>query len=94
MPISTSMTSESCSASVALLHARDVVVSAEAARDVARRQRRTFERRDDADHVLRTARRDDDDLELLGREAERLGPQHAARRLAPVPTTSGDTGSP
>ena len=55
------------------LHARDVVEPAEPARDVARRQRRTFERGDDADHVLRPARRDHNDAELLGAQAERLG---------------------
>ena len=61
--------------SSALLQRGDVVEATEPARDVARRQRLAFERRDDADHVLRAARRDDDDLKLLGREPERLRPQ-------------------
>ena len=56
-----------------LLHRSDVVEAAEAARDVAERQRLTFERGDDADDVLRSDRRDHHDLELLGREPERLG---------------------
>ena len=76
------------------LHRRDVVVAAEPARDVAERQRLAFERRDDADDVLRADRRDHHDLQLLGRQAERLRVHHAAARRAPARTRSGDTDRP
>ena len=55
------------------LHRLDVVEATEAAGDVARRQRLTFERRDDADHVDRAVGGDDRHEQLLRVEPEHLG---------------------
>ncbi len=49
----------------------DVVEAAEAAGDVAAVEGLALERGDEPDHVLAALRGDDDDLELLGRQAER-----------------------
>ena len=49
------------------LHRGDVVEAAEAARDVARRQRLALERGDHADEVDVAVGRDHDDAELVGR---------------------------
>ena len=68
-------------ASFARLHLGDVVEASEPARDVARRQRRAFERGDHADHVDDAVGRDHDDAELVGGEAERLRNEHPALRL-------------
>ena len=86
------MSSASCTPSFARFHLGDVVEAAEAAGDVARRQRLAFERGDDADDVDDAVGRDHDDAELVGREPERLGDEHPALRL--VDASSGDTGRP
>ena len=52
--------------------AGDVLEPAEAAGDVARRQRLALERGDDADEVDAGVGRDHDDAQLVGREPERL----------------------
>ena len=81
-----------CCRRVRRLDRGDVVEAAEPAGDVARRQRLALERGDDADEVDAAVGRDHDDAQLLGREPERLGREHAARRTGSA--SSGDTGRP
>src|SRR5205823_13772513 len=64
----------SCRAvAVGRFHLLHVFVPSETARDIARRKRPALKHRDDADAILNSLWRDEDDGELLGRETEALG---------------------